>query len=180
MRHFWRHGYEASSMSALIEATGSNRTEIYDSYKNKAGLFRACLEAYSWSVVDPAFARVEADGAGLEEIKAFFEHQISLAETSGLPGPGCLMANTMVEIGPHDPAIREVVSAHFQRLNAGFRNALKNAARPRHAQRLDVLAEFMAMFAQGLWSHSRIVSSAAPLRRMAGVMLAFVEGEISK
>ncbi|MEM7767419.1 MAG: TetR/AcrR family transcriptional regulator [Pseudomonadota bacterium] len=180
MEHFWRFGYGGSSMRDLLTATGSNRAALYTGYGGKAGLFEVCLRAYDARVVSPAFARVEASGAGMDAIASYFEHQIAYAETVGLPGPGCLIANTMTERAPHNASVRAQVSAHLDRLRSGFRHALGNAAAPGTApETLDALADFLTISAQGLWSHSRQVSDAAPLRAHARTLLTLIEPRLT-
>lgn len=44
---FWRHGYEATSMSDLVAATGAKAPTLYTEFGNKEGLFRAAAERYS-------------------------------------------------------------------------------------------------------------------------------------
>jgi TetR/AcrR family transcriptional regulator, transcriptional repressor for nem operon len=177
-RRFWFHGYEATSIQDLIEATGSNRAAIYAMFGGKKGLFLACIESYRALVVTPAFAPVEADDAGLAAISAFFETQIAAAEATGLPGPGCLIANSMTEIAPHDADVQALVDAHLDRLRKGFAAALaREFATPRG--KALALGQFLAVGAQGLWSYSRSVADAKPLRAHARLLISFVAGALS-
>ena len=173
MHRFWRHGYQGSAISDLVEATGVNRHGLYSSFGDKQGLFRAAAAHYTDQVVTPAFAPVEAPGAGLSEIRAYFEDQIKLAEDAGLPGPGCLMANAMTETGPHDPEVAALVLAHMERLAAGFRNALSETVPAKDRWRE---ARFLMISAQGLWSVSRMAEDAAPLRDYVDCLMSRYEG----
>lgn len=160
MQRFWVHGYNGSAISDLVQATGVNRHGLYQTFDDKQGLFAAAATRYANGVVTPALAQVEAPGAGLAEIRAYFYQQIALAEEHGLPGPGCLMANSMTETGPHDPKVAALVKAHLDRLTIAFRNALQGSVAQ---DRLDEAAWFVTVSAQGLWSVSRTVDTAAPL-----------------
>jgi TetR/AcrR family transcriptional regulator, transcriptional repressor for nem operon len=167
---FWRHGYYATSIEDLVAATGVSRHGLYADFSDKRGLFVAAFAAYIDTVVTPAFAPVEAAGAGFAEIRGFFETQIALAESAGLPGPGCLVSNTMVEVGPHDAQFDLLVKAHLARITAGFRGALANESRRRrHRRTLDLnsLAFRLTASAQGLWSISRTLTQASLLRTFA-------------
>ena len=178
MRCFWAHGYHASSVERLVQATGSTRQTLYAGYGGKKGLFLACLHSYQDRVVTPAFAQVEQAGAGLRQIADFFEFQIARGAAHGLPGPGCLVANTMTELGPHDADALAAVDAHHQRLTRGFRRALRTAAPHLDGAALNELATLLTVGAQGLWSWSRSVRSPAPLRRQARTLLDLVERRI--
>jgi TetR/AcrR family transcriptional regulator, transcriptional repressor for nem operon len=167
---FWRHGYYATSIEDLVAATGVSRHGLYADFCDKRGLFVAAFAAYIDTVVTPAFAPVEAPGAGFAEIRGFFETQIALAESAGLPGPGCMVSNTMVEVGPHDAQFDQLVKAHLARITAGFRGALANESRRRRhctTPDLNTLAFRLTVSAQGLWSISRTLTQASLLRTFA-------------
>jgi TetR/AcrR family transcriptional regulator, transcriptional repressor for nem operon len=172
MLQFWQHGFGATLMDVLVRTTAVSRQGIYGESGGKAGLFLACLDAYSDAVVTPAFAQVEQPGADLSSIARFFEHQIRQGDVAGWPGPGCLLANTMTEVAPHDPAVAAVVARHNERLAAGFHNALGQDAAPSLEPRVvrDAAAT-LVVFANGLWSMSRTVTTATPLRRAVREML---------
>ncbi|RPH23666.1 TetR/AcrR family transcriptional regulator [Buttiauxella warmboldiae] len=46
MALFWKHGYEATSMAHLVEATGAKAPTLYAEFTNKEGLFKAVLDRY--------------------------------------------------------------------------------------------------------------------------------------
>lgn len=178
MQLFWVQGYAATSMDALVKATRSSRQQIYKHFSGKHGLFLACLAAYQDAVVTPAFAAVEAPGAGLDAIASYLHTQIDAAAALGLPGPGCLIANTATECAPHDAAIDAYVQAHHDRLQHGFAQVFGRIAPQLDASARKSLAEFVTLAAQGLWSYSRTVSSPAPLRRQANTLLQLIEARI--
>lgn len=175
LAHFWFNGYSKSSMDDLVSATGGSRHAIYTEFGSKDGLFAAVLGLYVDTIVTPAFAQVEAPGAGLQEIADYWEFQIKRGEEEGLPGPGCLLANMMTERAPHASEVAKVIVAHNERLRAGFRNSLRGrgfAARhksSRHA--IDGMATVLAIFSNGLWSYSRVTPDARSLRLATKTMI---------
>jgi TetR/AcrR family transcriptional regulator, transcriptional repressor for nem operon len=170
MAQFWTHGYYATSIDSLVTATGVSRHGLYAEFEDKRGLFVAAMRAYFEAVVTPAFAPVEAKGAGFRQLRDYFEMQIAMGEAAGLPGPGCLVANTMVEVGPHDEAFAQWVATHLRRLTAGFRQVLLNERqrlKPKAPLDVDSLAFGLTVSTQGLWSVSRTVDRADLLRAYA-------------
>ncbi|MFK8047481.1 MAG: TetR/AcrR family transcriptional regulator [Halioglobus sp.] len=168
MEVFWHHGYNATSLDDLVRSTGVSRQGIYSDFGGKRALFLSALERYNLEVVSPAFVQVEDSSADLGAVERYFMHQIERAESTGLPGPGCLVANTMTEIAAHDPEICAVVNAHNERLSTGFVNAFNNECH-HQAIHLDpaqtkALAATTVVFAQGLWSASRSTSDSKPLK----------------
>lgn len=175
---FWQGGYHATSMDDLVRATGVSRHGIYKEFGGKKDMFLSSFELYQKLVVSPAFEQVEQKDATLEDIAAYFERQISLAEENGLPGPGCLVANSATEVAPHDADVAHKVDAHNTRLRRGFASAIRNSADGISPRRSRQLAETMLVFATGLWAMSRVTSDARDLRRAVTTFLDMVEGEL--
>lgn len=90
---FWRHGYAATSINVLTEATGLSRSSLYQRFQDKDGLFQIALATYTDRVLrrikssegDSARARLEALLRGL------------LPMGSRRP-PGCLLARSCAEL----------------------------------------------------------------------------------
>jgi len=183
MLHFWRHGYEATSVDDLVRATGVSRQGIYGDAGGKDALFVQCLHAYVEAVVTPAFARVERNGAMLDSVADYFEHQIARGQEAGLPGPGCLLTNTMTEVAPHRNEIMHFVARHNERLLQGFAAAITNTAtaagRTLDRRECYALATTLVVFANGLWTMSRTVDDAAVLRGAVLKMLQLTNSRIA-
>jgi len=94
--------------------------------------------------------------------------------------PGCLIANTMTELGPHDEEIAACVDQHHKRLTAGFANALKNEDADAKSSEIKDVASFLTVSAQGLWSFSRTVSGDALLKAYATTLISLVKQRLSK
>src|ERR671935_2536743 len=87
---FWRKGYEATSLSDLLEATGLARQSLYNAFGDKRALFLAALRRY----VDTGIARFTKtleNGPVRAAIRRVFE-------TTSLGGAnrncGCFLVNT--------------------------------------------------------------------------------------
>lgn len=174
--HFWAHGYHATSMDALVRATGLSRHGIYSALGGKRALFLACFERYGALVVTPAFEGVERADAGIDAIARYFETQISLAETQGLPGRGCFVGNAATEVAPADAEVRAKVLAHNTRLQRGFAAVLSRECN-RDAADIIATAGALTVFAQGLWASARLTEDAGVLRQSARTALrALTEG----
>jgi len=173
MALFWKNGYTATSMDDLVRVTGASRHGIYSEFGGKRALFVAGFSIYQRQVVTPAFAQVEQQDAGFPELARYFEQQISLAASLGLPGPGCLVANTMTEKATHDKDVMACVSEHLNRLRSGFANSLKNESFD--VAQIPTQSELMVVFTQGLWSTSRVTDDANQLRNSVTLFLSLVK-----
>lgn len=183
MHCFWQRGFAATSIDELVRTIGISRHSLYGDFGGKEELFVACLDTYSRDVVTPAFAQVEEERATLEAVAQYFEFQIARGEDAGFPGPGCLMANVMTEVAPHNPPIAAIVDTHNERLRHGFSKALQNTAKSQRTKLGNAstmsLATILVVFANGLWSMSRAVTSAAPLRSAVREQLRLIEQRIT-
>lgn len=175
LEHFWEHGFHASSMEDLVKATGVSRHGIYGTFGGKKALFLACFDRYQSVVVTPAFEVVEAEDADLDSIETYFATQIARGEALGLPGPGCFVANSATEVAPADAEVMAKVRHHNQRLRGGFERVLE---RTYDGPEVEALADILVVFTNGLWTMSRSVSDARPLRRAAQSFLGLVRGRM--
>ncbi len=180
LQQFWAHGYNATSMDALVQSTGVSRHAIYSNFGDKHGLFQACFARYQELVVTPAFSVVERPDADLESVADYFETQIAAAEALGLPGPGCFVANSATEVAPHDTYTLAQVTKHNDRLHAGFLNALANTSQsPTARGKLDDLSRFCVVFTNGLWTASRTTTDAEELRSSVHLLLQALQERLS-
>ena len=166
-------------MDDLVRSTGVSRHGIYKDVGSKHALYLAGFEIYQNNIIFQVFSGVEAQGANLSAIDAYFEAQIALAEAIGLPGPGCHIANAMTETAPHDPQVRQIVEQHNQRLQSGFENVLRSAAPHMGSTQISELAEFLVITTQGLWSYSRIIDDGDIMRRHAQSVMDILRARLS-
>ncbi len=99
---FWQRGYRGVGLTELLDGMGIARQSLYDTFGNKRQLFIKTIEHYRNTRLAGALALLERDGSPTQNVKAlmrFFE-QLALDKRAR----GCLVANSLVEMGPHDPA----------------------------------------------------------------------------
>jgi TetR/AcrR family transcriptional regulator, transcriptional repressor for nem operon len=126
MELFWQKGYEATSMSDLLGSMGIGRGSFYDTFGDKRSLFLAALDRFertrtAWipQVLDDSESPVEA-------IRCVFERTVD-SLVGFEPRRGCLLANTAVELAPHDSEIAERIWGHVRRTEEAFEEALGRA-----------------------------------------------------
>jgi len=124
MHLFWRKGYGATSMRDLLDAMCIGRGSFYDTFGDKHALFLAALDRFeeartSW--FDEAL-----EGSGLDGIEEVFRRTVD-----GLvgfePRRGCFLANTAVELAPHDAEAAARISRYVRRTEEAFTGALVRA-----------------------------------------------------
>lgn len=165
---FWEKGYTATSMSDVAAVSGVGNGSIYAAYGSKPELFLLVFERYCAGRVDMV-RRAMAEGADAEEaVASFFEAVIDDC-ASHQPSWGCLMLNTLAEVGRDWPEVVEVAQraiAEMERL-VDARLALEGVAGDGRA----LLAAEIVLVSQGLIQFSRIEQEPQRLRDIASSAL---------
>ena len=107
MDAFWSNGYEATSMADLCKATGLHKGSLYQSFGDKHELFMRALHHYSDKEFREVMAVAFNSDSPLENIRAVV-HKVceGINECKG-----CLVINSMVELAPHNPEVKEAVNS---------------------------------------------------------------------
>jgi TetR/AcrR family transcriptional regulator, transcriptional repressor for nem operon len=168
---FWRRGYEATSMRDLLDGMGIGRGSFYDTFGDKHALFLASLDRFE--EVRTAWIDEALEGSGLGGIEEVFRRTIE-GMVRFEPRRGCLLANTAVELAPHDPEVAARISRHVRRTEEAFAGAL---VRARGAGEIPaqadpkVLARFLVSNLHGLRVLARAGSDRETLEDAARVAL---------
>jgi TetR/AcrR family transcriptional repressor of nem operon len=121
---FWRKGYAATSLRDLLDGMGIGYGSFYNAFGDKHTLFLASLDRFrelrtSW--IDEVL-----ENSGLGGIEEVFRRTVD-----GLvgfePRRGCLLANTAVELGPHDAEVAAKISRYVRHTEAVFERAVIRA-----------------------------------------------------
>jgi TetR/AcrR family transcriptional repressor of nem operon len=124
MGAFWEHGYEATSLSDLLEATGLSKSSLYAGFGGKHDVFLASYDCYRGHQAQHLRSILAAHRSP-DGIRAFFEEIIA-----GGPNPqqqfGCMSTNQAAERGAQDDAVRARVNEDFQLLEDAFAEHLRD------------------------------------------------------
>ncbi|MGI9391119.1 MAG: TetR/AcrR family transcriptional regulator [Boseongicola sp.] len=125
---FWGTGYEATSISNLLDATGLNRGSLYAEFGDKRGLFLEALRAYDANQREAFLGELAANNAPLEAVAAAFSVAAEVPK-DGVTPTGCLLVNTALELAPHDPEVRAFIKVSFAAVEQFFADRLHDAKR---------------------------------------------------
>ncbi len=128
MELFWSRGYEATSMRDLLGGMGIGRGSFYATFGDKRSLFLAALDRFEETRTGWAVEVLQGSEPALAGIEEVFRRTVENL-TGHEPRRGCLLANSAVELAPHDTEIRERIAGYVQRLEAAFEGALARARR---------------------------------------------------
>ncbi|MDX3904661.1 MAG: TetR/AcrR family transcriptional regulator [Pigmentiphaga sp.] len=121
---FWEHGYEATSIRELADRMGLTGASLYNAFGDKRSLYRRALDHY----VDTTFAdrvrRLEGRLPPLQAISAFFAEIIQRSLDDKLRR-GCMLVNSALEVAPHDPEFRQIVTGVLEHIEGFFRRCVQ-------------------------------------------------------
>lgn len=125
MNLFWLRGYEPVGLQELLTHMGISRQSLYDTFGSKRQLFIRAIEHYRSTQLSSALGLLEGDGPPIESVKAVVRFFQALAMDASCRG--CLVANALVELGPHDKEIAQLLGETLEMLRGSIEQALERA-----------------------------------------------------
>lgn len=119
MEAFWSRGYEATSVTDLMDATGLAKGSVYKAFGDKHRLFLLALDRYlerGLAALRDAAAR---DLPAREMLRRWLDGVAEMATREG-PRKGCFMVNAAIELAPHDPEVAMRVATQQARQERVF------------------------------------------------------------
>lgn len=125
MDAFWRHGFEATSLSDLEQVTGLNKSSLYNAYGSKEELYARCLERFSGRYGRGMIAELEKLDfrSGVE---AFFTALMNRFEDEDVP-KGCMATMAAMELGGDGSDLAHRVESGLEAMRNAFRQSCTRA-----------------------------------------------------
>lgn len=121
LRCFWERGYEATSVRDLAASMGLTGASLYNAFGDKHALYERALARYVSGSVGERIQRLETAGLPPRAAIAGFFGEVVERSLDDPQMKGCMVVNAAVELGPHDPDIREAAAATLGEIEAFLR-----------------------------------------------------------
>jgi AcrR family transcriptional regulator len=173
---FWSKGYDSTSIEDVSVATGVGNGSIYAAYGNKLGLFLRAFERYCAQRAEFVDAVLRsAGGSPQDAVRAYFEAII--ADCASQPGRrGCLMINSVAQLGHRVPEVLAIATEATQQMEASVRTRLRSGGGTAFARfddaQLALLSSHVVLISQGFIHLSRLGATPERLRQLADVSCA--------
>jgi len=153
MTLFWQHGYEATSLSDLVEATGAKAPTLYAEFTNKEGLFRAVLDRYIARFAAQHEAQLLCEDKPVAQALEDYFTAVATCFTSKETPGGCFLINTSATLAASSHAIAETLKtrhAQQERLLQQFLELRQQRGEIPRATNTQDVAEFLSSVLQGM------------------------------
>lgn len=114
MEKFWENGFDATSLVDLTECMGVQKASLYATYGDKRTLFIKALTQYQ----DHHFEKFQRELEVAASVREYLRNTLLLWMREAATrerARGCFCVNTAVELGPRDPEIAKMLTAHSKR-----------------------------------------------------------------
>jgi TetR/AcrR family transcriptional repressor of nem operon len=175
---FWSKGYALASMTDISRQSGVGNGSIYAAYVSKAELFLVVLKRYCESRVDTVRTSMASGRTPAEAVACLFGAVIDDC-TSHSPSWGCLMLNSMAELGREWPEVRDIATSATAEMQAVVRSRLDDDGVASPEER-SVLAASIIAASHSLIQHSLLDDDDEALRRLSASVLGRFEPELSR
>ncbi len=124
MSAFWDHGYEATSVSDLMEAMDLQKGSIYKAFGDKHGLYIASLQHYLEQAYQSDRAALQNPDDPKEAIRKWLMNDVVPCCKQSFKR-GCLMINAISELSHKDKDVEEITKDHLNKLTLLLKEAIQ-------------------------------------------------------
>lgn len=166
---FWSDGYEASSISRLLEVMNLNRGSLYGSFGSKSALFSSVLDHYM------SYLRCQFFNSTLvsiedpcQAITAFFDKAFLEPDQDQLTN-GCLLFNAISELSNNKPELAGKALGSIHWIRQLFYTRLleaKQSGMVGEEQDVDTLADYLIALLAGFRTLCKSGANAEVLKRV--------------
>lgn len=153
MHAFWAKGYEATSLADLMEVTGLHKGSLYQAFGDKHSLFVQSLQRYLDGMRREMIDTAANAATPVEALRALAHGAVDKVNTDcGCP-MGCMAINSLIEMGPHDPKVLQVLSSHMEfmtRCIAGLAADGQEAGQISRRHSPEIITSLMTTFLAGV------------------------------
>lgn len=173
MQVFWSKGYEATSLTDLIEAMKISKSSFYQTFQGKHQLFENCIVHYQDRFISDMTDALEKAKTGRAFIEKTFNEMADKAKPN-CDRRGCLIVNCVSEFAQKDPVIAALITKSIQKITDVFLTAIKRAQQEGDISKNKnprPLARYLLSSMHGLTAMVKAGASPTEIREVSRVVL---------
>lgn len=129
---FWQHGYEGTSYSNIMFATGLQKGSLYAAFGDKRSLYQKAIARYDTQNVSAGIKMLRTETLSPEtRIKNLMNGPVEAAGTAE-GRKGCLLCNAATDQAPTNKDVEKSVTDSMNRLTNAIAFAVGDQAKAEH------------------------------------------------
>lgn len=173
---FWNRGYEATSLTDLMAATGLQKGSIYKAFGDKRSLFLKALQSYLDRVYSLSLQTLDEPNSE-QALSTWFQ---LLLDSAARPSEakGCFALNSLIEMAPHDPDVARMLEYQHSRIGKLLERAIAQGQKDgvfRRDLSAQQLQQVLLVVANGALASSRASFLQSALPDVAASVLAMLK-----
>lgn len=176
MGTFWTQGYEATSMTDLMEATGLQKGSLYKAFSDKHDIFVKSLTRYLDGAYQKMSEVLSETPTPVDGLRAWLLGVVLLCRDQPVQR-GCFAMNTAVELGPHDPAVCALLQRHHARASSLLTETIargQQSGQIRSDLSADQLSKSLFVFSAGMLGATKVLGDTIDTEEMIEAALTMV------
>lgn len=110
---FWRQGYEGTSMTDLLAATGLHKGSLYQAFGDKRSLYLTVLRSYLQALSGRVREELLGADTAFDGLRNAMRQLMNTCTRADVSNPGCLALNALVEKGPQDDEVAKILDMAY-------------------------------------------------------------------
>lgn len=158
---FLEHGFHGAVMDEIIARTDFNRRGFYLEFGSKQAFLYRVINHYLDTQLAEVLQALESE-SGLNAIDQFFSRYLEL-----IHGRGCLLINSVAELGFDDETIRDIGRHYLDRLQIDFIACIERAINHNELTRdtnIEAVALQLTSYVQGFAINAILVQDSQELK----------------
>ncbi|MCS3832052.1 TetR/AcrR family transcriptional repressor of nem operon [Aeromonas veronii] len=126
LNSFWETGFSNTGIATLVDRMRLKPSSLYGAFSSKEGLFIEVLQRYSaqsLAQIELLLASADSPLAGVRALLDAVARDAIASEAHR----GCLLVNTLLEVGRQNPTIQQAASVHLAEVEQRVANNLRQA-----------------------------------------------------
>jgi TetR/AcrR family transcriptional regulator, transcriptional repressor for nem operon len=170
---FWKKGYSNTSLRDLLKTMGIGEGSFYNTVKSKKHLYLECLKHYNATVSRRRLNALLSKDSVKEGIRAFFKTVLDELDDPRTPRV-CLLARSLSGDVLEERELRKPVLTDMKAFYGAFSERLQRAKEHDELPKdfdVDVAAQVIVTYLQGLFRVIRVLQSRAQVERQIEALL---------
>jgi len=173
---FTSHGYQGTSLTMLLDATGLGKQSLYNCFGDKRALYLKSLDC-STARYQAVHAQMQAAASGRAAVERFFDHVVCKCDSTEAADRSCIVASGLLE-AVDDALIVQTLRAKWAASHEMLRAAVERGQKDgsvRNTAPSAALADLLLALMAGLRVNARADFGAARLQRTVDLALAVLD-----